>query len=427
MNIKNFKELATDNQKKLVLSILESGFNAAMPNVVLKKIVKRNQLQIGGKKISLGKYDRIYTIATGKAADLMTKTLNSLTKIDGGIIVIPQKTNSLVKSRKFTILRGSHPIPNTQSVRAAKKTLEFLAKLQKTNYVIFLISGGTSPLLSLPDGISLKEKRAVSDLLLKSGANIQEINCIRKHLSKVKGGKLIESLKCKAIALVMSDVIGDDLSSIASGMTYYDNTTFSDAKRILVKYKLKNKIPKNVWRRIDLGAKKLILETPKKSKIKNYVIISNKSCLEAMAKNARKLGFATKVVPSVSGNVETAASKLSQLLSSKPMSCVIFGGETTVRVKGKGKGGRNQEMVLYLLKKLSKQNKLSIMTSVGTDGIDGNTSAAGAIITSDMPTKMIEKYLIKNDSHSYFKKYGGLIYTGPTHTNLIDIGLILRN
>jgi len=426
MIIKNFKKLATDHRKKLVLSILETGLNAAMPDMALKKTVKQNRLVMGKQKITLKKYDKIYVVAIGKAADLMITTVNLLTRIDGGIVVIPQKTRSLINSKKFTVLYGNHPIPNTKSVSAAIKTLDFLAKLQENDFVIFLISGGASSLLSLPDGISLREKQIVTDLLLKSGANIQEINCVRKHLSKVKGGQLVESLGYQAVALVMSDVIGDDLSSIASGLTYYDNTTFQDAKRIIIKYGLKNKIPKKVWQRIVLGAKKLIQETPKKAKIKNYVISSNKNSLDEMSKCAKKFGLVTKIVSPISGNVENAASKLAKILPFTPGSCLIFGGETTVKVKGKGKGGRNQELILHLLNKLSKEKTNFIMASVGTDGIDGNTHAAGAIATSGNTSKRIKKYLHNNDSYTYFKKYGGLIFTGYTHTNLMDIGLILR-
>jgi hydroxypyruvate reductase len=426
MIIKNFKKLATTNQKKLTLSVLESGLNAAMPNLALKKIIKQNYVVLGKQKISLKNYERIYVVAIGKAADLMTKTVNSLTKIDGGVLVIPQNTRSMITSKKFILQRASHPIPDYKSVIATKKTIDFLAKLQQTDFVIFLISGGASSLLSLPDGISIREKQAVTRLLLRSDANIQEINCVRKHLSKVKGGQLVEFLRCQAVALVMSDVIGDDLSSIASGLTYYDNTTFQDAKRIIIRYGLKNKVPKKVWQRIDLGAKKLIHETPKKAKVKNYVISSNKNCLDEMSSTARKLGLITKTVSQISGNVENAALKLIKLLPSKSRSCLIFGGETTVKVKGKGKGGRNQELILHLLNRLSKQKINLVMASVGTDGIDGNTPAAGAIVTSDMTSKMINKYLRDNDSYAYFKKYGGLIFTGPTHTNLMDIGLILR-
>ncbi|HXX05502.1 MAG TPA: MOFRL family protein, partial [Candidatus Bathyarchaeia archaeon] len=199
-----------------------------------------------------------------------------------------------------------------------------------------------------------------------------------------------------------------------------------DAKRILIKHGLKNKIPKNVWDRIDLGVNKLIQETPKKAKMKNYVISSNKNSLDAMSKIAKKSGLAPKIVSQISGNVESTASKLAKILPSTTNTCLIFGGEPTVKVKGRGKGGRNQELVLRLLNKLLKEKSNFIISSIGTDGIDGNTDAAGAMVISDNASKGIKKYLDNNDSYSYFKKYGGLIFTGPTHTNLMDIGLILR-
>jgi len=426
MIIKNFKKLATTYKKNLALMILEQGLRAAMPDTPLKKIIKKNYLVVGKQKIPLKNYDRIYVVAIGKAADLMTSITNSITKIDGGIVVIPNDTSSMLRSKKFILLRANHPIPDEKSITASKKTISFLDKLKATDFVIFLISGGASSLLSLPDGVSLREKQDTIKLLLKSGANIQEINCVRKHLSKVKGGKLVESLKCHAVALVMSDVVGDDLSSIASGMTYYDSTTFYDAKKILLRYGLRNKIPQRVWQRIDNGTKKLINETIKKAKVKNYVISSNKDCLDVMSKYARMHGMNTRIISQISGSVESTASKLAKLFTSKPNSCLIFGGETTVKVKGKGTGGRNQELVLYLLNRFSKKPNI-IVASVGTDGIDGNTNAAGAIATSNDFSKTMKKYLHNNNSYSFLKKHGGLIFTGPTHTNLMDVGLILRN
>lgn len=424
MIIKNFKELATDKQKKLALSILESGFKSALSSEPLKKIINRDRIVVNRKSISLRNYDKIYVVAVGKAADLMTKLVASLVRIEGGIVIIPQKTRSLAKPGKFVILRGGHPIPTKKSIDAARKTLNFLANLKDTDFVIFLISGGASSMVVLPDGISLSEKQSLTDLLLKSGANIHEINCVRKHLSKIKGGRLTQYLRCQSVALVMSDVVGDDLSTIASGMTYCDKTTFCDAKKILIKYGL-NKISKNVLKRIDLGTMGLIQDTPKKPRIKNYVISSNKNCLDAMATNARKLGLFTKIVP-ISGDVRNTSSKLSKLIPKKPKSCVVFGGETTVKVEGSGRGGRNQELVLHLLDRLAGNKLPLIVASVGTDGIDGNTPAAGAISTTAISIKAIEKYLDNNDSFSYFRKHGGLILTGHTHTNLMDIGLMLR-
>ena len=426
MIIKNFKRLATSSQKKHALSIIESGLQAAMPDRVLRKIVHKDHILIGGKKISIKKYHRVFIIAIGKAADSMTRTLNSLTRVDGGIIVAPNQYSSIHLSKKFKTLRASHPIPDATSVQAAKTIIEFLANLKPTDFVIFLISGGASSLVTLPDGISLRDKQLATDILLKSGANIREINCVRKHLSKVKGGKLLDQLTSDAISLVMSDVPGDDLSAIASGITYFDSTTFWDARRILMRYRLEKTIPKSAMQRIELGVKGVISETPKVSRIRNYVISSNKNCLDAMALHARHLGFSTRVALCISGNVNKTSVKITKMLSRRKNSCVIFGGETTVIIRGKGKGGRNQELVLHMLENLKKQNKKDVIVSVGTDGIDGNTDAAGAIAESDIPTQKMNRFLRNNDSYHFFKKYGGLIFTGPTHANLMDIGLILR-
>src|SRR5437867_7114928 len=260
MIIKNFNKLATNQQKKYALSIIESGLQAAMHDRVLRKIVHKDHILIGGKKIDV-KYHRVFVIAIGKAAGSMTRALNSLTRVDGGIIVVPTQYPSARLSKKFKTLRARQPIPDATSVRADKTIIEFLENLKPSDFVIFLISGGASSLVTLPDGISLKDKQLVTDILLKSGANIHEINCVRKHLSKVKGGKLLDHLRSDAISLVMSDVADDDLSAIASGITYFDSTTFWDAKRILKRYRLEKTVPKSVIQRIEFGIKGEISET----------------------------------------------------------------------------------------------------------------------------------------------------------------------
>ena len=294
------------------------------------------------------------------------------------------------------------------------------------DFVIFLVSGGASSIVALPDGISLKNKKIVTNLLLKSGANIKEINCIRKHLSKIKGGRLIQNLSCDGISLVMSDVVYDDLSSIASGTTYYDNTTFSEAFKILKKYNLIRFTPKAVLHRLKLGMSGKIHETPKHSMIQNQIISSNKDCLFAMSSKSKKLRISTKIIHPVMADVKYVAKKLVNSIPKKLKSSIIFGGEPTVNVKGKGKGGRNQELVLHILKNLPKTQSFTV-ASLGTDGIDGNTKYAGAISTNNsISKKTIDRYLKFNNSNAYFKKYGGLILTGPTHTNLMDIGIILR-
>lgn len=424
MIIRNFKSFSTNPRKQNTLSIIEAGLEAALPDKHLEKIIHRDNISISGKKFDLGKYDQVFVVAIGKAAHSMAESVNSLTSITSGLVIVPKKTRTRLP-RNFTIMQAGHPLPNKNSISAAKTIMEFLECLTPRDFVIFLISGGASSLVALPDGITLAEKKIVTDLMLKCGATIHEMNCIRKHLSKIKGGKMVEQLRSDAVSLVMSDVVGDDLSSIASGITYCDKTSFSDARKIIKKYNLERSVPKSVLRHIDLGTQGKIAETPKKSKIKNYIIATNKICLDAMNAHARHLGFSTKIIPSMSGDVQDLGKKITKTLDGK-IDCVIFGGESTVVVKGKGKGGRNQELVLYTTLELVKQDKKAIVASVGTDGIDGTTDCAGAIWESDQKINKIISYLNKNDSYNFFKKYGGLVFTGPTGTNLMDIGLIVR-
>ena len=426
MIIKNFNELATNREKKDTLDILETGLDAALSDNTLRKIVKKDKIVIGKKTVLLSKYARVFVIGFGKAADSMAKTVYSLTRINGGIVVIPRGTKSVLRNKKFRILHAGHPIPNKQSVHAGKQIVEFLKNRKPSDFVIFLISGGGSSLLSMPDGISLLDKRITTNLLLKSGASIQEINCVRKHLSKIKGGKLTESLSCNAVSLVMSDVVGDRLSDIASAPTYFDDTTFKDADKILTKYGLKKYTPKSVLKRLDLGIHNKIPETPKSSKIRNYIIGTNNDCLDAMAKKARRLGYSVSTKRSVSGNVKLVSKNILKSLSEKKHSCLIFGGEPTVKVVGNGRGGRNQELVLSIFGKIQNNKKNIVIASCGTDGKDGNTNASGAIMQSSKnKIEGIHNFLKNNNSYYFFKKHKGLIFTGPTHTNLMDVGVLL--
>ena len=426
MIIQNYEELATNFQKKHALDILEVGLEAANPEKFLRKFVKQNRIIVGKKSLKLSNYQNIFLVSFGKAADSMANTINSLIKIKGGIIVLPNRTKSQISNKKFLIFTAGHPVPNTSSLKAAKAILQFLQKRKKSDFVIFLVSGGGSALVSLPSGITLNEKIKVTSLLLKSNATIQEFNCVRKHLSLIKGGLMIKNMECDGISFIMSDVENNDLSSISSGCTYYDNTTFKDALKVIKKYDLKKKIPKNVLKQLHNGSIGIINETPKKSRIKNLIIATNKDCLVKMAVKAKKLGYNPKIV-SISGNVNTAAKTLAKLIYKRKNSCTLFGGETTVNVIGQGKGGRNQELVLRILNDIRKSKLSALISSLGTDGIDGNTKFAGAITENFFLTNNeIDTHLKNNDSNSFFKKYGGLIETGPTHTNLMDIGIILN-
>lgn len=427
MIIKNFRVLATDSDKRMALEILDSGLAEAMPKNLMQKFVHKNQIIVGKNTKSLSKHGHIFVIAFGKAADSMAYEVNSLTRIDGGIVVIPEGYDSVIKTKKFEIIHAGHPIPNKKSVKAANKIIKFLKERKKNDFVIFLISGGGSSLVSLPDGITLGEKKTLTTLLIKSGAEIDEINCVRKHLSKIKGGRMTEYLTCDAVSFVMSDVVDDDVSSIASGTTYFDKTTFLDAKNVLKKYCLLQSVPKNVLKRIHLGIEKKIRETPKQQKITHQIIATNKNCLDAMKKTSKSLGLSTKMIYPVSGDVkQTAKTLVRHITNAKPRSCVIFGGEPTVKVKGKGKGGRNQELVLYILKHLQDIKQKIIIASIGTDGKDGNTDACGAILNNKIKFSHAKKFLENNNSYYFLKKHESLIFTGPTHTNLMDIGILLK-
>lgn len=426
MIIQNYRTLAQSRSKKNALRILEAGLAAASPNLGLEKCIEKDKIQLGNKSYSLENYSGIHLIAFGKSADRMAKTVSRIIDIKSGIIVIPRGSRSAVKGKKFQVFNATHPTPNQTSVNAAKAITKFLKRRKQSEFVLFLVSGGGSSLLCLPEGIELSDKIFVNDLLLKSGATIQEFNCIRKHLSQIKGGRLVENIPCDAVSLIMSDVVGDDLSSIASGTTYCDTTTFSDAQSIINKYKLEKKLPQGVMDRINQGIQGKIPETPKKPKIPNYIIASNKDCLDAMQKKANDLGYSTKVI-SISGNIKAATQTIKKNILQKEKSCLIFGGEPTVEVIGNGKGGRNQELVLRLLKNLQQNNEKIVISSIGTDGIDGNTKSAGAIVNNfKIDAKTVDSYLKSSNSGSFFEKYGGLVQTGYTRTNLNDIGIVLQ-
>jgi hydroxypyruvate reductase len=270
----------------------------------------------------------------------------------------------------------------------------------------------------------LGQKQQITQILLRCGASIREVNALRKHLSQIKGGRLLEHLNCPAVSFVMSDVVGNDLSSIASGLTYCDKTTYSECLRIIKKYGIGKQISAQALKQLDLGAKGKLTETPKRPKIPNSIVASNQDCLDAMKNTAAKLGYKTKILTPLVGSTNAAAKKVLQNFSFRKKSCLIFGGETTVKVIGDGRGGRSQELVLQILNGAKEH---VVVASMGTDGIDGNTKDAGAIFHTIPRKNETRNYLKHNNSNSFFKKYGGLITTGPTHTNLLDIGLILKS
>jgi len=239
--IKNYSKLSVNQNRKLLLDILEIGLDAAMPSSAIRNTIKDNKI-ICREVIDLLKYNNIYTVAIGKAADSMTAAIDEIVKIKSGVIVILQYTKSITYNKKFRIFASGHPLPNKISTKAANYVVKFLQKIKKNEFVIFLISGGGSALLANPDTITLNDKIKTTKILLESGAPIYDINIIRKHISKIKGGKLLNHINADLVSLIISDVVNNRIDTISSGYTYYDDNN-SKAWEIIQKYDLIHKLP----------------------------------------------------------------------------------------------------------------------------------------------------------------------------------------
>jgi len=345
------------------------------------------------------------------------------------------------------VLEAGHPIPDQAGQLATQRALGLLAGTDEHTLVLFLVSGGGSALLAAPaEGLSLADKQDVTELLLKAGATIDELNIVRKHLSRVKGGRLAQAaFPAHGISLILSDVIGDRLDVIASGPTSPDPTTYADAIGVLEKYGLTGSSHAGVMKVLRDGASGAVPETPKKGNIlfdnfENIIIAGNEKAANAARSRAEELGF-NAVAPSttVQGEARKVAGRYASAVkgtqdklqaTGRQSMCFIFGGETTVTVKGDGKGGRNTELALAFALAVEGMEDIKFL-SAGTDGTDGPTDAAGAIVDGETigraRTKGLdpEAYLDRNDSYNFFKETGELFITGPTGTNVMDLQIIL--
>ena len=421
--IQNTSNFRKNKKFRNAIKILDEGLKYSNPKVGLAQYFFRNKIKTKNSIIDLKNYENVYVIAIGKAAHSMAQFVSSKISFKSGIVVLPADYKPVFTIKKMRFFMSGHPLPDIHSLKAGKYIQEFVMSTTKNDFIVFLISGGGSSLVTLPNYITLKEKIGLNHQLIQCGANINEISCVRKHLSDIKGGKLIQKMNSSGISFVLSDVIGDDLSAISSGITYADKTTFSDALKILKKYKIEKKVSRNIINILNDGIDNKIPETPKKPKLRNIIIGNNKNTLLKMRVKAKKLGYDVNVIFNLNSDVKLVAKQIAKKLKVTRKTCIIFGGETTVNVIGSGLGGRNQELVLHLAREL--KNYPCIISSIGTDGIDGNTKFAGALISNiNMPE--FDKYLKNNDSFRFFKKFGGLIHTGPTHSNVNDIGLIIK-
>lgn len=394
----------------------------------------------------LNKFKRVFVIGGGKATASMAQAVEEIlgSRIKRGIINV--KYGHTADLSVIKVNEAGHPIPDEAGLKGAQDIVSLLADTDKDDLVFVLISGGGSALLPMPsEGISLEEKQEVTRLLLNCGAGIKEINAVRKHVSQIKGGQLARlGYPSTMITLVLSDVVGDPLNSIASGPTVADTSTFSDVLAIIEKYDLFHKIPRSVREHIAKGIEGEIAETPKASdrifhNVHNFVVGSNFVALNAAQERARELGLNTFILSSfIEGETREIAKAHTaiarEILHSGnplvPPACLISGGETTVTVKGKGLGGRNQEFCLAAALEISELNDVVILSG-GTDGTDGPTDAAGAIADGRTVERArllglnAAEFLDNNDSYHFFEKLQDLLITGPTNTNVMDVRLIL--
>jgi glycerate-2-kinase len=402
-------------------------------------------LHIAGESIALENIHRIYVTGAGKATAAMAKAVEDAlgSKISGGLVIL--KYGHTVDLQHITIIEAAHPVPDGNGVSGTLQLLELLDKTTENDLVITLLSGGGSALLiDLPPGCSLAELQDCFTLLLRSGASIEEVNTVRKHLSAIKGGQLAKAVyPARLVTLILSDVIGDPLDVIASGPTVADPTTFEDAWQIIQKYRLEEMISSSIRIHLQQGLLGHIPDTPKPDDpifryACNYIIGSNSIALQAAENKAKEWGYQTRVLGAdINGDAAEAAIQLvSQARRfaldkavAKPV-CLLMGGETTVVVTGKGKGGRNQHLALAAALQLRPEDNI-ILLAAGTDGTDGPTDAAGAVVngatvhTAAAKGIQAQEYLINNDSYHFFKQAGGHIITGPTMTNVMDIMIAL--
>ena len=456
--IKNRKQLIENGEtedfrqlRKNVLDVIEVVLSAINPkeNILKKLRVEKEILIIDNFQLQLSEIGKIIVIGGGKAGGSMAEAIETILKnrISKGLVNVLKGTEKNFNLNKIELIGAGHPIPDKSGVKGVKKMFRLVKKLDENDLVITLISGGGSALMPLPiDGINLEALQEITNQLLKSGATINELNAVRKHLSAFKGGQLAQACRpAKVISLILSDVIGDPLDIIASGPTTPDQSTFQDAKHILEKYKLWSSIPVGIKTRIQQGVDGLLDETPKKNdpifdKVHNFIVANNSTAAQAALEKLEEQGYMSLVLSTF---VEGEAREVGKVYSSivqeiitsgrplEPPCALIIGGETTVTVKGTGKGGRNQEVALSSVKKLSNIN--CVLATLGTDGIDGPTNVAGALVDGNSWKKGlknnqdIEKLLEDNNSYHYFHILNDHIVTGPTGSNVNDISIILIN
>jgi hydroxypyruvate reductase len=445
--------------------IFRAALNRVDPYRAIQSMVSRSGelLRIKTEELALdldlAQYDRILLLGAGKATAPMARAFEELLgeRITTGLICV--KEGHIEPLQRTEVLEAAHPIPDQRGLVAAHRLAELVRAADETTLIINCISGGASALLPYPldlessagvAAVSLADKQLLTSLLLGCGAPIEEINCVRKHLSAIKGGRFLRlAAPARSLNFILSDVVGDDLGSIASGLTSADPTTFNDALSIIERYQLRSRTPASIISALEHGVAGKLAETPKEGDhcleyATNILVGTNHQALLAAERQARQLGYHTRSGSvAITGEARNAARYLATIAHEVAVSdwfmekpaCLLFGGETVVTLQGNGKGGRNQELALAFLQELAgwdnQQQAQVCFLSAATDGNDGPTDAAGAFADAEILSRAsgaamdMESYLADNDSYHFFKRIDGLLISGPTNTNVGDLQMVL--
>jgi glycerate 2-kinase len=430
--------------RTVATELQRAALKAVDPAAAIGRYVYRavDVLSVAGRFYDLASCERIFVVGGGKAAVPMAVAISNILGdwLTEGVVVTKYEHTQGRSIPGIEIIEAGHPTPDENSVRGARAVAELSRRATERDLVICLISGGGSALLTLPvEGLALADLRALTDALLRSGATINEINTVRKHCSAIKGGQLARLVApAQLVTLILSDVIGDPLDVIASGPTAPDTTTVADAREVLERYE-SEEIEASLKNRASA-----LQETPKEGdtafeQVRNVVVGSNRLAALAAVEKARSLGFEALLLGTYlegeAREVAKAAAALAKGMQAQgdplsPPSCLVWGGETTVKVRGEGKGGRNQELALSAALALDGWEDV-LMMALATDGTDGPTDAAGAVITGETLAHACElgldarSALENNDSYHFFDSLGDLIRTGPTGTNVNDLLFVL--
>lgn len=425
------------------LLAVRASLEASDPALLVRRAVRvrRGTLEVEGLQLDLASFREVIVVGGGKASGLMAAEIERILgrRLDRGVVVVPDYQTFLPRLERVRFAKSTHPLPTRKGVMGVKQMLLALDGVSADDLVVALISGGGSALMPAPiEGLTVEELETTTSLLLKAGADIGEANCVRKHLSQIAGGRLVQKTGgARVVSLIISDVVGDDVSSVASGPTAADPTTFSDAMDVLRARKVWQKVPATVRDLILSGTKGDLGETPKPGdpsfdRVSNIMVGTNAVACSAALASLRRAGYNVRVAGSVTGEARKVGVALAREAASMPgrRTAIVWGGETTVTVKGRGKGGRNQELALAAALEMRGGPEAAVV-SFGTDGVDGSTDAAGAYADRTTVERAMalgldpRRRLDDNDSNAVFDSLGDLVFTGPTGTNVNDVMIAL--